>query len=244
VAFLSLARIIELVERILSSLDHTFLKIDASAAIDKLRDGAVLVAEKGLRVFVSPPQLVKTKASRFPEIRVITVVGYPLGFETLGEKVFACQQAARDGAREVDVVLDLFALINGNLSKVRRELELLSATAKHARVGLKVIIETPILTEQRIVQVSNLINDFDLLAAKSSTGYGREPTELEHIRLLRDTLREDILVKASGGIRTLSDVRKFMEAGASIIGTSSTPSILGELERGGSSPHGGEAGAE
>lgn len=229
------------VQEISSCLEHTLLKIDASTAVADLESGATLVAEKELRGFVVPPQLVKTTVKRYPGIRTVTVVGYPLGFETLPEKVFACQQAARDGAAEVDVVLDLFALVNGNSPKLLRELELLSDSAKRARIGLKVIIETPILGEERIIQICELINEFDLVAAKSSTGYAREPTKVKHIRLMRKALRDDVLVKASGGIRTLADVRRFLEAGAGIIGTSSTHNIINELSSEQSLQSGGEA---
>jgi|GEM_PF-2021536 len=217
-------------EGILASLEHTLLKVDASVTLADLDAGASLVAEKGLRGFVVPPQLVKTTAGRHPEVKVITVVGFPLGFETFEVKELACRQAAEDGAAEVDAVLDLSALVNGDFARLRRELELLVDVAERAGLGLKVIIETPILTERRIIRICGLISEFDLLAAKTSTGYAREPIRAEHVRLMRRSLREGIRVKASGGIRSLAEVRGFLAAGASFIGTSSTRDIIQQLE--------------
>jgi len=214
---------------ICQKIDHTFLKIDSDSTVAKLEEGAVLVSQWNLRSFIVPPQLVRTTAKNYPNIRVGTVAGFPLGFETLAEKVFSCQQALEDGAREVDVVLDLFALVNGNFNKIFQETDILCELARRNNFEIKFILEMSILNRQQIEKAVEACKKAKAFAVKTGTGYYRTPVTAGDVALLKELAGDELLVKAAGGIDSLSRVNDLISAGADIIGTSHTSKILSEL---------------
>jgi deoxyribose-phosphate aldolase len=206
-------------------IDHTLLKIDRGTSLDTFREGARFVLEHRLRAFVVPPSVVRTLASEFPSLSLATVVSYPLGCDLLPVKLAQLRAAAADGAAEVDAVLNLLGLlaVDGSVSE---ETSALCREAKQLGIGLKLIIETPILTPELITRACALLQPLDFLAIKTSTGYGREPTKLEDVRLIKQLVGDAHLVKASGGIGTREEAEGFIAAGADILGTSSTTAIL------------------
>ncbi len=217
-------------QEILKRIDHTFLKIDSNSNSSLLLEGAKMVEEKGLRSFIVPPQLVRTVAKHFPDITVGTVVAFPLGFETLPEKIFASQQAREDGAKEVDIVLDLFALVNDNFRKVNEEVDLLTEVGRRHGLKVKFILEMSILSEAQISECVALCLKHKPLAIKSGTGY-QSKVSTEQITLLKKLTKGEILVKASGGIDSINKVKELISSGADIIGTSNTKKIISELEQ-------------
>lgn len=215
---------------LLAKIDHTFLKIEHGVTPSKLLEGAKLVIENSLRSFIVPPQLVYTVCKAFPSLIVGTVVGYPLGFETLSEKIFASQQAREDGAREVDIVLDLFALVNNNFKKIEEEVSTLSEVGRTYGLGVKFILEISILGQEQIQKAVEICVKHKPLAIKSGTGYHRPPVTPEDIRHLASLARGNLLVKAAGGIDSYARALELMSAGADIIGTSHTEKIIAEMK--------------
>lgn len=206
-------------------IDHTLLKIERGTSLDGFRESARFVLEHGLRAFVVPPSVVRTLASEFPSLSLATVASYPLGCDLLPVKLAQLRAAAVDGAAEVDAVLNLLGLlaVDGSVSE---EASALCSEAKQLGIGLKLIIETPILIPELITRACALLQPLDFLAVKTSTGYGREPTKLEDVRLIKRLVGDAHLVKASGGIGTREQAESFIAAGADILGASSTAAIL------------------
>lgn len=214
---------------LLSRIDHTLLKIDAGTSLERFRAGARLVLENSLRAYVIPPNLVRQIALESPSLRVATVVSYPLGCDAAKVKSTCILRAAEDGAREVDIVLNLASLVEGT-DEFLAEASELCETAGEAGVAAKLIIETPILSAERIREVCTALMPLKFLALKTCTGYGREPTSVEDVRILRECLGESHKLKASGGIGSLKRAREFVDAGADILGTSKTQAVIAELQ--------------
>jgi len=205
----------------LSRIDHTLLKIDADLSLEGFRAGARLVLENNLRAYVIPPNLVRQITQESPNLRVATVVSYPLGCDATDVKAASVRRAADDGA--------LTSLI-ADSEEFLAEASELCETAGDAGVAAKFIIETPILSAERIREVCTALKPLKFLALKTSTGYGREPTSIEDVRMLRECLGESHKLKASGGIGNLQQAREFVDAGADILGTSKTQAIIAELQ--------------
>jgi deoxyribose-phosphate aldolase len=203
--------------------------VDAGVNTEGFRAGARLVLENNLRAYVVPPNLVRPVAREFPNLRIATVVCYPLGCDTTEVKVAGIRQAVGDGASEVDIVLNLASLVAGT-DEYLDEASHLCEAADEAGIAAKLIIETPILSAERIREVCAALMPLEFLALKTSTGYGREPTRVEDVKMLRDCLGESHKLKASGGIGGLKLAREFVDAGADILGTSKAQAIIAELQ--------------
>lgn len=209
-------------------LDYAFLKADSRATVDALRQAIAESMAHGFRALCVPPVLAGTVKKNHPTLRVCAVVSYPLGLDSLASKVFTVQELIELGIDEVDVVLDLFALVNGNLAKTELEAQRLGEICSAGAVSCKVIIETPILSPEQIRAAAEMLRATPIDCVKTSTGYHREPTSLDHVRLLRDVLGGDKQIKAAGGIRSLYDALAMLDSGADIVGTSSAVAIVQE----------------
>ncbi|MCB1186370.1 deoxyribose-phosphate aldolase [bacterium] len=207
-------------------LDQAFLKADPAATVEALRAQVELATRLQLRSLCVPPLLAGTVKKHNPQLRVSTVVAYPLGLESASCKYFSIEELMEQGIDEFDVVLDLFALVNGNMAKLAAEAGKLGTLCRRQQRMLKVIIETPILNEARITEVVHVLRDAPVDCVKTSTGYGRDATKVEHVELIRRELGDDRLVKCSGGVRSREDALRMVDAGADIIGTSSAEAIL------------------
>ncbi len=161
-------------------------------------------------------------------VKVCTVVGFPLGAMSTEAKIFETQQALKDGAEEVDMVINIGELKSKNLKKVEEEI-----IAIKKNVGdkiLKVIIETCYLTPQEIVIASELAVKAKADFVKTSTGFGTDGARMENIDLMKDAVNGKAKIKASGGIKNLDTALSYIEAGVDRIGTSSGVSIVKEAE--------------
>lgn len=210
-------------------LDYAFLKVTGSSTIDALRQHVKDTERHGFRSLCLPPTLAGTVKKNYPAVRVCAVVSYPLGYDSLATKTFMIQELVEQGVEEIDVVLDLFALVNGNLKKIELEASQLGEMCRKAEVMLKAIVETPILTAERIREAAEVLKASPVGCIKTSTGYGREPTTLEQVQLIRDVVGREMRIKAAGGIKDLYDVRAMIGAGADIIGTSNAVAIMEEV---------------
>ena len=208
-----------------SRIDHTLLRADAGAGdVERLCAEA---REYGLFGVCVGGAWVKLASRLLSEtgVRVVSVAGFPLGNASVAGKCFEAAAALKDGASEIDVVLNIGRLKQGDDRYVEQELkELVRTTAGHT---VKVIIETCLLTREEKIRACRMIAESGAAFVKTSTGFGKEGAKVEDVVLLRSYLDDTIGVKASGGIRDAKTALEMIGAGASRLGTSSSVAIVG-----------------
>ena len=209
-------------------LDHSLLKPDATAhQVEQLCRQALHYGCAG--VCISPVYLkFASELVQYSGVAPCVVIGFPSGAHTTRTKLAEAGEALALGARELDMVIHIGGLISGNSSAVESEIRALAEIAHAHAALLKVILETPLLTDPEIVLGCQLCLAAGADFVKTATGFSGSAT-VEHIALMRATVGTRCRVKASGGIRTLHDVQRMIAAGADRIGTSSTVAILTEL---------------
>jgi len=216
--------------RLSHMIDHTLLKPDATQ--DQI---AQLCYEAKKHSFASVcvnPSYVKLCADllRDSDVLVCTVIGFPLGATSTETKVFEAQKSLRDGATEVDMVINVGALKSHDYERVQRDIAAV-ARAVHAEGAiLKVIIEAALLTDEEKVAACQLAKVSGADFVKTSTGFGPGGATAEDVALMRRVVGVGMGVKASGGIRSLEDARKMIAAGASRIGASASVKIVQEAD--------------
>ncbi len=205
-------------------IDHTNLKAFAS-----LEDIVKLCSEANYYKFKSVcvnPAYIETckELLKGSEVLICTVIGFPLGQNTTDVKKFEVTDAIAKGADEVDVVLNVAEMKNKNYDYILNELtEIVKASDG---VLVKLILETCYLTKEEIVKACELATKAGIDYVKTSTGFGTSGATVEDVKLMKESISENMKVKASGGIRTKEDFLKMIEAGASRIGTSNGVSIM------------------
>ncbi|MGL1893517.1 MAG: deoxyribose-phosphate aldolase [Spirochaetaceae bacterium] len=165
------------------------------------------------------------------DVLVDAAVSFPLGQATMEVKFFETEDAIQKGAKEVDYVINIVELKNGNYDYIKKEMKGIVAICKKNDVVSKVIFETCYLTSSEIIKMCEIANVVKPTFIKTSTGFGEYGAKIEDVRLMRKHTDQDIKIKASGGIRTLEDFISFVEAGASRIGTSSGVKIIDEYKK-------------
>jgi deoxyribose-phosphate aldolase len=208
-------------------IDHTMLKAEASyEGIENLCKQA---DEFGFySVCVNPHHV--ALASRLLKgrgVKVCTVIGFPLGANTIDTKVFESNNALENGAKELDVVINIGAVKSGDYRVVEREIKAIRELSSD--FVLKVILETCYLTDQEKVNICKIAVGCGADFVKTSTGFGTAGATIEDVQLLRKTVGPDFGVKASGGIRDLQTLQSMVAAGANRIGTSSGMIIMKEF---------------
>lgn len=158
------------------------------------------------------------------DVKVCTVVGFPLGAMSTAAKAFEAAQAERDGADEIDMVLNIGELKGGNDDAVRRDIEAVVEAA--AGKTVKVILETCLLTDEEIVRACELCLEAGAAFVKTSTGFSTAGANPRVVKLMKDTVRGRALVKAAGGVRTRADLDAMVAAGADRIGTSAGVALV------------------
>jgi deoxyribose-phosphate aldolase len=207
-------------------IDHTLLRPDATAAeIDTLCDEA---REFGFAAVCVNPTWVARCAQRLrgTGVRVASVVGFPFGAGTTEVKAMEARRAIRDGAREIDMVINVGALKSGDYELVRRDIEKVADACREAGALSKVIIEAAYLTDEEKVMASHLAKLAKADFVKTSTGYGPGGATVHDVLLMRETVGPKLGVKAAGGIRSAEDVRDMIAAGATRIGASASVQIV------------------
>ena len=159
-----------------------------------------------------------------PEVKVCTVIGFPLGANTPEVKAFETKNAIENGADEVDMVINIGAMKDGRYDEVEADIKAVVDAAK-GKALVKVIIETCLLTKEEIEKACQLAVSAGTDYVKTSTGFSTGGATVEDIALMRKTVGAEIGVKASGGVRSLEDAKAMTEAGATRIGASSGVSI-------------------
>ena len=212
-------------KEILSHVDHTLLKAFATwEQIEKLCNEAI---DNGCASVCVPPSYVKKIKETFKDrLDICTVIGFPLGYETTAGKVADAKQCILDGAAEIDMVVNIAEVKNGNFEYVEDEIKALREATKGCI--LKVIIETCYLDENEKIKLCEAVTRAKADYIKTSTGFGTAGATLEDIELFKNNIGPCVKMKAAGGITTVDEVVSYIEAGCDRIGTSRAVALLKE----------------
>lgn len=206
-------------------IDHTLLKADATQAqIEKLCQEAAEYHFKS--VCINPAyvglakELLKDSASL-----VCTVIGFPLGANTTEVKVVEAQQAVKDGADEIDMVINISKAKDGDWDYVLQDIQQVVQAVDPA-ITTKVIIETSLLTDEEIVKVSQIVQQAGADFVKTSTGFSTGGATVKDVKLMREAVGPEFDIKASGGVSNYEEAIEMIEAGATRIGASKGIAIV------------------
>lgn len=209
-------------------IDHTILKPDCSKTeIQKLCNEAI---ENNFVAVCLPPYWVREAKSilKDSQVKIATVIGFPMGYSHTPAKIEECKRAIDEGATEIDFVINIIALKEGDINYLKNELTSATTMIHLRNAKLKVIIETGILTDEEIIVACNLCADMQVDFVKTSTGYNGQGATLEAVKLMRKTLPKSIKIKASGGIDSKEKALALIAAGADRIGTSKSIKLINE----------------
>lgn len=203
---------------ILSHVDYTLLK--AFAPWSEYETLCREALEYQTATVCVPPCYVKKIKEIYGEgLKVCTVIGFPLGYQTAAVKAAETREAVADGADEIDMVINISDVKNGDYDKVEDEIRLIKEACGEKL--LKVIVEACYLTEEEKIAMCRAVTNAGAEYIKTSTGFGTGGAVLEDVKLFRKHIGPDVKIKAAGGIRSLEAMEAFLEAGASRIGSSS-----------------------
>lgn len=203
--------------RIFQAVDHTLLTQGATwAEIKEICDDAVAYGTASVCI---PPSYVK-RASEYlgDKMAVCTVIGFPNGYNTTAVKVFETRDAIANGAKEIDMVINIGDLKDRRYDAIEAEIRAIKAAC--GDLVLKVIIETCLLTEEEKVKMCELVTKAGADYIKTSTGFSTAGATFEDIALFAAHVGPEVKMKAAGGIRSFEDAERFLELGASRLGTS------------------------
>lgn len=209
--------------KITSTVDHTLLKQFATS--DQIKK---LCAEakqfEFATVCVNPIHVsLAAKELDSSSVKVCTVVGFPLGANTTASKSFEAKNAIENGAGEIDMVINIGAVKEGNWNLVEEDIKAVRKAC--GSTPLKVILETCFLENEEIIKACNICVEAKAEFVKTSTGFGTGGATIEHVKLMKSTVGDNALVKASGGIRDAQSAQAMINAGASRLGTSAGVAI-------------------
>ncbi len=212
---------------VLSKVDHTLLKQQATwEQIKQICDDA---ATFGTASICIPPSYVKACAEYLDgKVPVCTVIGFPNGYNTTAVKVFETQEAVKEGAEEIDMVINIGWVKDGRYDLILEEINAI----KEACNGklLKVIIETCLLTEEEKIRMCQVVNESNAEYIKTSTGFSTSGATFDDIALMNANMAEEKMIKAAGGIADFYDAVKFIGLGADRLGTSR---LADQIKKGG-----------
>ena len=211
-------------EKMLTYVDHTLLK--PTATWDQIKT----LCEEAMKYHTAsvciPCSFISRAHEAFPELNLCTVVGFPLGYSTTASKLFETREALHNGASEIDMVVNLGDVKEGNFDKVTQEIrELKKACGDKI---LKVIIETCYLTEEEKIELCHCVTDGGADFIKTSTGFGSAGATFDDIKLFRKHIGPGVKIKAAGGIRTYEDIVTYIELGCDRLGCSAAIKVLGD----------------
>ena len=207
-------------------IDHTQLKAFATwEDMVKLCDEAVKYGTASVCV---PPCYIKRIHEAYPNLNICSVVGFPLGYSVTEAKETETRAALSDGANEIDMVINISHVKNGDYDLVEEEIRRLKAIT--GEKILKVIIETCYLTEKEKIRLCQIVTNAGADYIKTSTGFGTGGATLEDIQLFQKHIGEKVKMKAAGGVKSVEDMEAFVAEGTSRIGSSSAVAILQQKE--------------
>ncbi len=213
---------------IASYIDHTILKPTTLVSdIEQLCTEATMY--KFAAVCVPPPFVRFAKGLvEGSGVKTATVIGFPFGYSAIEAKVTETLLAIVDGVEELDYVVNISAIKNGDWNFLKHEGEVLIPMAHQKDRHVKMIIESGILTDEEIIRCCEIYAELGADFVKTSTGYAEKGATLEAVQLMRKHLPSGIKIKASGGIRTYEFAKQLVEAGADRLGCSASVNIVKE----------------
>ncbi len=209
-----------------SRIEHTALSpVLLGSAVEKLCDEARAYGFAGVCI---PPYFVERTAALLEgsKVNVVTVAGFPMGYQTTSAKVEEARKAFEQGANELDMVINLAAVKNARWSTVRDDIQSLATLAAMNTRVLKIILETAMLTNEEIIRMCGIAAELGVHYVKTSTGFHGTGATIEAVSLLRRELPKNIRIKAAGGIRSRQFAEELIAAGADRIGTSNGLALL------------------
>ena len=209
-------------KEILGHIDHTLLQPTSTwEQIQVICEDAIRFGTASVCI---PPTFAERVHKAFPDLNICTVIGFPLGYHTTYIKTEEALEAIKNGAGEIDMVVNLGDVKEGRFDQVTQEIAALKS-AVGSRV-LKVIIETCYLTEDEKVQLCHCVTKAKADFIKTSTGFGSDGAKLEDILLFKQNIGSQVKIKAAGGVRSREDLEMFLAQGCERIGTSSAVKLL------------------
>jgi len=205
-------------------IDHTVLKADAT------KEMVTIIIKEAIKyefasVCINPTWVrYASEMLKDSNVKVCTVIGFPLGANTSAVKAFETKDAINNGADEIDMVINIGALKDKNYQLVEDDIRAVVEASDGKTV--KVIIETCLLTEDEIVKASELAMNAKATFVKTSTGFSTRGAIVKDVVLMKQTVGDVLEIKASGGVKTKEDLEAMVEAGATRIGTSSGVSLV------------------
>jgi deoxyribose-phosphate aldolase len=214
---------------LISLIDHSVLK--PTSTVQEVKDGAAIALKYQTAAYCIRPSDVPlaSKLLAGSDVKVCTVIGFPHGTTDTTSKAFEAAEAVRNGAHEVDMVINIGWMLSGDLVAVEDDIRQVvnAARAVNDTACIKVILETAYLSQEQIVKACEMSESAGADFVKTSTGFAPEGANVENIALMRATVGDRLGVKASGGIRTMEQVEALVAAGASRVGLSGTAEIFG-----------------
>lgn len=220
-------------KKILSMVDHTVLGQTATwADIRTLCDDAIHYGTAS--VCIPPCYVAAARQYVGTRMAVCTVIGFPNGYNTTAVKVFETQDAVKNGADEIDMVINIGLLRAGKYDEVLAEIKAVKAACGGKL--LKVIIETCLLTEEEKIEMCRLVTESGAEYIKTSTGFSTAGATFADVKLFAEHVGPQVKIKAAGGISSMADAEKFVELGASRLGTSRIVKLVKAREAQGAAP--------
>lgn len=211
-------------------VDHTLLKADAQKdGFEKLCQEADEYGFKMVAINSAPVSLCSELLKDSP-VHVGAAIGFPLGQTTLATKVFEVKDAIKNGAEEIDYVINIGELKAGNLAYIEQEMKKIVAACRTENILSKVILENCYLTDEEKISVCEIAKKINPDFVKTSTGFGTGGATVEDVKLMKETVGAEVKVKAAGGIRDFATAKAMIEAGAERLGTSSGIQIVNEYK--------------
>lgn len=218
-------------EQVAKTIDHSILKPDFVTR--DIEEGCALALKYDVATVCIRPMDVSLTAKLLAgsDVKVATVIGFPHGTTTTVAKVAESIDAIRNGAVELDMVLNISALLSGDYELVERDIRAVVDAAKETLpdVSIKVIFETAYLNDALIVKACQLTESAGADYVKTSTGFAHEGATLHNVKLMKKTVGDRLKVKSSGGVKTLDQLIDYMDAGVTRSGCSATAAVLEEF---------------
>jgi len=218
-------------EQVAKTIDHSILKPDFLTR--DIEEGCALALKYDVATVCIRPMDVALTARLLEgsNVKVATVIGFPHGTTTTVAKVAESIDAIRNGAIELDMVLNISALLSGDYDLVERDIRAVVEASKEQllEASVKVIFETAYLNDELIVRACQLSEAAGADYVKTSTGFAHEGATLHNVQLMKKTVGDRLKVKSSGGVRTLDQLIDFMDAGVARSGCSATETVLEEF---------------
>jgi deoxyribose-phosphate aldolase len=216
-------------EQVAKTIDHSILKPDFTYA--DVEAGAALALKFNTASYCIRPMDVAAaaKALAGSTVNVCTVIGFPHGSTTSATKVFETNDAIANGATEIDMVLNVSALLSGDHDYVEKDIRGVVEAAHSKGASVKVIFETAFLNDEQIIKACELTESAGADYVKTSTGFASEGATTHNVALMKKTVGDRLKVKSSGGVRTLDQLIDYMDLGVTRSGCSATAQVLDEF---------------